>query len=1586
MHGKLHAQSNFWSLFGADGCGDYSRMSCNVSPTSLTFSSISNINDLAFSGDPLAFKNHYKNSIYDRAGSVLFSVNANGIYDNSGTQIYSLNSTITTTVNCTSTLSYDPEFLVSPGPSVSEVVTVPMPGACDSYYVMFWANETYGPNTGDAILIAVKVYVDPVSADVSVVRSYVLNSVDCDGYHYYTNAQSLQIAAAALNSDGTRDIYTIHTEGTSDLTYNPKLLRWRITNTGDLPTSPTVIATGLPLPRLARMKIYDLPVSGGGPDRTIAYIARESGPYADIMYTYDINTSTGVSYKAPRIVHGGVTATNHYQAIGAFEYLPAQDIFLFAYREMSFFASAGGGTYTLPLGGLGYAAHAASGTNDITYIASTESFSESDVVRNKHGDLYFMQADYSAVPSFPSYLTLAYIDESDLSSLTTGTPTLPAEFSTTCSSSPDKISILNKTASIPMNLNFFYLGNQIYGEDYSLWGPDIATVYTITTSVTWTPTDNPVATASGVVTSTISSKGIVIAPGGSLTIQDMTIKMVEGSHIDIVAATSGSGGRLVLNNATVTANTGGCDNPDWSTWGGIRVFGHPFATQSSPTTKQGKLTMTNGSVVSYADTAVLTGPPIEEYAAFSFMGGGIVQADKSSFINNRQGVVFRTFSNTDPSTGHISNNVSYFSQCKFSWSDPAIMYDENMSHIAGDYVKGISIVGCDFERTTPYGVQCYGIRARGMGFTADWAPLGGSPPTFRRNTFTGFKVAVEHTTTDPQYTAVVRHSDFAGNQQGVLLKGSYGAVVTKNNFKVPTLPGSTMMEPCHLFSSVPIESIGLNLYTADQFSVYDNDLRYGGLVGFPPFFPAPSPLNVTIGTLAWDVGTANNVIRNNTYKGLGAANLSNYTNRYGQNGLWYKCNSHTTDQFDIAVRGSRNGSSTPSDDNDGDGIRYDQGYPTGTPGFTAGLPAGNTFSLDGYNLYNIASECKPVRYLYADPASGGTPENLPGVPGTTGVTFDASVTGNITMLSTANQCDPGGGFLVLNGGSDPVSVSNNFSIDDNEDIVRNNVSYYMSDSNGVKHRDSLYYWMGELHNAPATRVMAYMLLQDTLVDSALTLYSSITRTYDLDSTDSTMYLTVGGDMFTIQMARALRAGAPTTMNTELAAFVDSMSDSTFRATVLTIAIGDLYTSKGWAKVQVENLLQEMAPMLFDSLMTGTPDTLLYPQPDTVLPVTPSPPGVLTITELSQGAEGVCQYIELLAANCGSSTSPYVDVRGWIINDHSGILTDCDPDAGVDRGHFRLAYDSVWAHIAVGSIIVLYDGGLDCHGLPDTFRLDTFNSVYYIPVGGSGYAHLEEYDAVENGSACGYCSDTGTTVYDTARNWERIHLDTYFDLVEVVCPGCAVGDPAAPHLYHGVGYLPFEYEEGWTPDPMGTNNIGIVIVPRELQDSTGTYRYIYIEDDGDHLLAPTKWIEAGIKDDKTPATLGWVSDELRNAAVNHSLSLPCCNDTGRGGADTVELRHGSPDNTISRQVRDTQRGAEQIGVYPNPAYMDLHFSFPAEGAVTIRLTDVTGRVVAQQVVTDKGVAIINVKGMTAGVYVYQVVTTKGIHTGKVVITE
>ncbi len=375
---------------------------------------------------------------------------------------------------------------------------------------------------------------------------------------------------------------------------------------------------------------------------------------------------------------------------------------------------------------------------------------------------------------------------------------------------------------------------------------------------------------------------------------------------------------------------------------------------------------------------------------------------------------------------------------------------------------------------------------------------------------------------------------------------------------------------------------------------------------------------------------------------------------------------------------------------------------------------------------------------------------------------------------------------------------------------------------------------------------------------------------------------------------------------------------------------------------------------------------------------PAPHGVLAVTEISQGpgAYPGCEYAEFMVTACDTVPSAYVDVSGWVIDDNAGNfdLEGCVSGFGITKGHYRLAYNSVWQNMPTGSKIVVYNAAVNCYNLSDTFFVDSTNNIYWVPVYDTmqpGAYVLERYGGEENLSMCHYCSDTGATLYTNAYNWSgTIDLNNSMDALQVRCPGCTIAASGTPAFYHGIGYAPSD-TSGFISITSGLNEIGEPYIANI--GSAAHHKYVFIGANAGDFDDATKWTpftpeSAG----SCPTSLGKVDSVLNYSASTNTLGLPCC---GSSGLRQAHTHGGNGPGGIART---------DIRVYPNPANTTLNFEFPKGDEVNIKLMDITGRIMEQQVVHNDSHASIDVHSYSPGMYIYQVLSNGKIKSGKIVV--
>lgn len=699
---------------------------------------------------------------------------------------------------------------------------------------------------------------------------------------------------------------------------------------------------------------------------------------------------------------------------------------------------------------------------------------------------------------------------------------------------------------------------------------------------------------------------------------------------------------------------------------------------------------------------------------------------------------------------------------------------------------------------------------------------------------------------------------------------------------------------------------------------------------------------------------------------MGVANLSNYKNRQGVTGLWYRCNEQKHNRYDIATLGQNVSGAA-----DGwDGMRERQGYEPGyTPAYPSGLPAANTFSsgTSAYNLYNLNTECHAINYYYATSA-GGTPLHEPGAA-VTGYTYDASA--NKISVAFHNGCPiPGAtwdgatrhALYSSAAGLGASGLTMNMGPDERDMVINSNINYYSNDDNGMQHRDSLIYWLNT-HESPSTRMsVAYELLANKLPDSAYSVYDAIVTTDTLSGRDSVNYGYWGKRLLLVSLSKSLRDSSSTSMFTALADSVMYMTDSAYGQSVVKELTDIVANSAGWPRVMAKSMLMGCSITGYDSLLLAQPDTLLYPAMADSTFTKEASKGVLLVTEFSTGPAHGCEYVELSVANCATDRASYVDVKGWIINDNSGIFNGaCDDGYGITRGHFRLANDDVWAHVPVGSRIVIYNHDSNCYNLPSAYSVDSMAGVYYVPAGVSGN-HLQQYRGLENSSQCSYCSENGPTNYQVSTQWANvIDLDSVLDGMQTVCPGCLTGDTTTPKFYHGAGY----YDEGAQNGALKSTPV--------LLTGGGAKKYEFTGATGNDVVNAAKWqVSAADQAGAMPASLGHVNSILIGNIIDGNMNLPCCTtqQQNKGGKEK--------DKTVATNATTILR------VYPNPATSSVNFEFDYTEKGSVKISDVTGRTMNNVTISKSRSAIVDVKGLAPGIYLYIVTTDGKTQSGKFVV--
>jgi hypothetical protein len=356
------------------------------------------------------------------------------------------------------------------------------------------------------------------------------------------------------------------------------------------------------------------------------------------------------------------------------------------------------------------------------------------------------------------------------------------------------------------------------------------------------------------------------------------------------------------------------------------------------------------------------------------------------------------------------------------------------------------------------------------------------------------------------------------------------------------------------------------------------------------------------------------------------------------------------------------------------------------------------------------------------------------------------------------------------------------------------------------------------------------------------------------------------------------------------------------------------------------------------------DTVVVVPPDTTFGE-----GILIVTELSNGPSGNCEYVELLVAACGGSDADTVDIRGWIIDDNSGNFNTsggCTSGVSISNGHLRLAANSTWEKVAVGSILVLFNGGDNCFNFVDDGSDNNNDNIYFLNVGSN--ANVERTGTSPSSSDCDYCGVTyGSTTWNTAMAFGNTG-----DAAQVRCPGdCAASpDVLEPAFYHGVSYgSAFTSIAATATSIGGAKSTG--------SGSGGKFEFFQ----GTNPGSGTNWRRLAAT---SASTAGVVFSAFRDSVIAGVLNFPCCGTTGEGAR-------------MSNSLGANEVAQGEVRFYPNPAGNELFISINETSEFEVKLIDLMGRVVYQQKYpATQGTSTIklDVTNLAEGMYIYSVATS------------
>ena len=150
----------------------------------------------------------------------------------------------------------------------------------------------------------------------------------------------------------------------------------------------------------------------------------------------------------------------------------------------------------------------------------------------------------------------------------------------------------------------------------------------------------------------------------------------------------------------------------------------------------------------------------------------------------------------------------------------------------------------------------------------------------------------------------------------------------------------------------------------------------------------------------------------------------------------------------------------------------------------------------------------------------------------------------------------------------------------------------------------------------------------------------------------------------------------------------AVSDFNFATTDLTFLASGIYPQTQYATVTILDDALPESNKYRNFTLTRISGSLVTPSPTThqMTIIDDDVTEGVVLNEFSQGA-GNAAYIELIVIGVPGTT---VDLRGWIIDDNSGIFSGgYGTQLGIADGHIKFSNICTWEKVPVGSIIVIY---------------------------------------------------------------------------------------------------------------------------------------------------------------------------------------------------------------------------------------------------------------------------------------------------------
>ncbi len=169
-------------------------------------------------------------------------------------------------------------------------------------------------------------------------------------------------------------------------------------------------------------------------------------------------------------------------------------------------------------------------------------------------------------------------------------------------------------------------------------------------------------------------------------------------------------------------------------------------------------------------------------------------------------------------------------------------------------------------------------------------------------------------------------------------------------------------------------------------------------------------------------------------------------------------------------------------------------------------------------------------------------------------------------------------------------------------------------------------------------------------------------------------------------------------------------------------------------------------------------------------------GYLIVNEVSNGADGQTEYVELLVLSDGTCNP--VDLRGYILDDNNGDFSDethgiCN--TGISAGHNRFKHIDQWATVLPGSKIIVYKPSAINPSiiLPDDPKDVNGDLVYVLPLSAPYFEGTHQFPSYADPY-----SYPASATYSTPK-WAYMSLNDAKDAMQIRLPN--------GRYIHGVSY-------------------------------------------------------------------------------------------------------------------------------------------------------------------------------------------------------